>query len=163
MGIPEVTITKDASIRDQNPQSFSSYGKLQGLKHGVVPCMLQDKVGNIWFGTGGGGLCKYDGKSFTHFTENEGLVNNNMLSIFEDKKGNLWFSTFGGGVTKFDGKFFTYYGENPNGSVANIAGICNKKRNVLGMMPHPERACDSVLGKTDGRLIFNSLIQNINN
>jgi phosphoribosylformylglycinamidine synthase len=52
---------------------------------------------------------------------------------------------------------------NPNGSLLNIAGIINKRGNVLGMMPHPERACDSVLGKTDGRLIFNSLIQNINN
>lgn len=52
---------------------------------------------------------------------------------------------------------------NPNGSLLNIAGIINKRGNVLGMMPHPERACNSVLGKTDGRLIFNSLIQNINN
>jgi phosphoribosylformylglycinamidine synthase I len=46
---------------------------------------------------------------------------------------------------------------NPNGSVMNIAGIINKKGNILGMMPHPERACDSVLGKTDGTFIFNSL------
>lgn len=48
---------------------------------------------------------------------------------------------------------------NPNGSVANIAGICNKKGNVLGMMPHPERAVEKALGSTDGRLLFNSLIE----
>jgi phosphoribosylformylglycinamidine synthase len=53
---------------------------------------------------------------------------------------------------------FTYYGENPNGSTANIAGICNKKRNVLGMMPHPERASESILGSEDGLLLFKSLI-----
>jgi len=53
---------------------------------------------------------------------------------------------------------FTYYGENPNGSIANIAGICNKKRNVLGMMPHPERASEEILGSTDGRLIFESIL-----
>ncbi|MCH8567258.1 MAG: phosphoribosylformylglycinamidine synthase subunit PurQ [Balneolales bacterium] len=46
---------------------------------------------------------------------------------------------------------------NPNGSIYNIAGICNTQRNVLGMMPHPERACDPILGSDDGRIIFNSL------
>jgi phosphoribosylformylglycinamidine synthase len=50
---------------------------------------------------------------------------------------------------------------NPNGSVNNIAGLCNKERNVLGMMPHPERACDQVLGSEDGKLIFNSLLQHL--
>ena len=52
---------------------------------------------------------------------------------------------------------------NPNGSINNIAGIMNKKGNVLGMMPHPERCSDPVLGKTDGSLIFNSLVNNIFN
>lgn len=46
---------------------------------------------------------------------------------------------------------------NPNGSRANIAGICNKEGNVLGMMPHPERACEGLLGSDDGRDIFLSL------
>lgn len=49
---------------------------------------------------------------------------------------------------------------NPNGSAENIAGICNEKRNVFGMMPHPERATSTALGNTDGRLIFESLIRN---
>jgi phosphoribosylformylglycinamidine synthase I len=47
---------------------------------------------------------------------------------------------------------------NPNGSLHNIAGICNERRNVAGLMPHPERASESVLGSDDGRLIFESLI-----
>lgn len=47
---------------------------------------------------------------------------------------------------------------NPNGSINNIAGICNPARNVFGLMPHPERACDPALGSTDGRLIFESLL-----
>jgi phosphoribosylformylglycinamidine synthase len=46
---------------------------------------------------------------------------------------------------------------NPNGSRSNIAGICNLDRNVLGMMPHPERACEEMLGSNDGRDIFRSL------
>lgn len=50
---------------------------------------------------------------------------------------------------------------NPNGSRGNIAGITNLDRNVLGMMPHPERACDELLGSSDGRDIFRSLTQAI--
>lgn len=47
---------------------------------------------------------------------------------------------------------------NPNGSMLNIAGICNKKRNVLGMMPHPERCSEAILGGIDGKLIFESVL-----
>jgi phosphoribosylformylglycinamidine synthase len=47
---------------------------------------------------------------------------------------------------------------NPNGSVGNIAGICNEARNVAGLMPHPERASETILGGTDGRLIFESML-----
>ncbi|MGI8670357.1 MAG: phosphoribosylformylglycinamidine synthase subunit PurQ [Aridibacter sp.] len=50
---------------------------------------------------------------------------------------------------------------NPNGSRSNIAGICNLNRNVLGMMPHPERACEELLGSNDGREIFRSLTNSI--
>ena len=48
---------------------------------------------------------------------------------------------------------------NPNGSLRNIAGIVNSKRNVLGMMPHPERCCESSLGGEDGKLLFESIVR----
>ena len=60
-----------------------------------------------------------------------------------------------------DGKIDKDY--NPNGSQQNIAGIVNKKKNVLGMMPHPENACDPILRKTDGSFIFNSVVQSLLN
>lgn len=50
---------------------------------------------------------------------------------------------------------------NPNGSLDNIAGICNAGRNVFGMMPHPERASDDELGNTDGKIIFESILKNL--
>lgn len=50
---------------------------------------------------------------------------------------------------------------NPNGSAENIAGVCNTGRNVFGMMPHPERACDERLGNTDGKALFTSLLQGV--
>ena len=52
---------------------------------------------------------------------------------------------------------------NPNGSLENIAGICNERRNVAGLMPHPERASEPLLGSDDGRFIFESLIHALEN
>jgi len=100
-GIPEVVIAKDAYVKDQNPEGFSTFSKLQGLKHSVIGCMLQDKSGNLWFGTGSGGVSKLalsevEGSTqytFTHFTEKEGLSNNVVWSMLQDKSGNLWFGT----------------------------------------------------------------------
>src|SRR5215468_4087822 len=48
---------------------------------------------------------------------------------------------------------------NPNGSAANIAGLCNERRNVVGLMPHPERACELALGSADGLIVFESLLR----
>jgi len=50
------------------------------------------------------------------------------------------------------------FGANPNGSLAGIAGICNRERNVAGLMPHPERASDDALGSSDGLVIFRSIV-----
>ena len=48
---------------------------------------------------------------------------------------------------------------NPNGSLNNIAGICNERRNVVGMMPHPERACELAIGSADGLVLFESVVK----
>ena len=50
---------------------------------------------------------------------------------------------------------------NPNGSLANIAGVCNRERNVIGLMPHPERAVETALGSDDGLVIFRALIESL--
>ena len=55
---------------------------------------------------------------------------------------------------------FTYTNDNPNGSIENIAGIINKQGNVLGMMPHPERAVEELLGSEDGLKLFQSMYKN---
>ncbi len=52
-----------------------------------------------------------------------------------------------------------YVNGNPNGSVEDIAGICNRERNVFGLMPHPDRACEERLGSADGAKIFRSMMQ----
>ena len=109
-GVPEVVTAKDAYIKDQNPQNFSSFSKLQGLKHSQIRCLMQDQSGNIWLGTDGGGISKYDGRSFTHFTEREGLTNNVVFSIMQDRNENIWIGTYVGAV-KYDGRSFTWFTE----------------------------------------------------
>jgi phosphoribosylformylglycinamidine synthase len=53
------------------------------------------------------------------------------------------------------------YVDNPNGSLRNIAGICNAGRNVMGMMPHPDRASDALVGSSDGRVILESMVHSL--
>jgi len=60
-----------------------------------------------------------------------------------------------------NGQVLFRYQENPNGSLNNIAGICNLQGNVLGMMPHPERAADKALGNSDGLRLFQGLLERV--
>jgi phosphoribosylformylglycinamidine synthase len=57
-----------------------------------------------------------------------------------------------------DDRVVVRYVENPNGSVDDIAGVCNEQRNVVGLMPHPERACHALVGSTDGAVLLRSLL-----
>jgi ligand-binding sensor domain-containing protein len=74
-------------------------------KYGNVQCGLQDKLGNLWFGTTQNGLYKYDGKSFSQFTVTNGLNSNNISAILEDKNGKIWIGTEAG-LCLYDGKTF---------------------------------------------------------
>jgi phosphoribosylformylglycinamidine (FGAM) synthase-like amidotransferase family enzyme len=53
------------------------------------------------------------------------------------------------------------YLDNPNGSLRDIAGICSERRNVMGLMPHPERAADVLMGSVDGRVILESMVRSL--
>lgn len=110
-GMAEIVLAKDAYTKDENSQNFTSISKQQGLMMNRTKSLLQDHLGNIWFGSEGGGVSKLGGKFITHYTQNEGLSNNNVSAMFQDSKENIWFGTNGGGVTKYDGKYFTRFGE----------------------------------------------------
>ena len=76
-------------------------------------------------------------------TLNELIENDQILFKYSDENGH---------ITKES---------NPNGSILNIAGICNNNRNVFGMMPHPERAADTELRNTDGKILFDSILNEV--
>ena len=88
---------------------MQNYTTDDGLALDAIAASIMDKKGNLWFGTYGGGVSRYDGKSFTNFTTSHGLVNNFVYSIVEDKKGNLWFGSSGGGVSCYNGVNFKNY------------------------------------------------------
>jgi ligand-binding sensor domain-containing protein len=93
--------TNSRSLQPGDPSAltfFSNYNTDQGLALNSVACGYRDKTGSLWFGTLGGGVSRYDGKSFVTFTTAQGLANNIVYSIAEDKGGNLSFGTSGGGV-----------------------------------------------------------------
>jgi ligand-binding sensor domain-containing protein len=70
--------------------------------------LLEDRGGNLWFGSIGGGVYRYDGYSFRNFTVKEGLLNNEVVSIHEDKSGYIWFGV-NGGMSRYDGRSFKNY------------------------------------------------------
>lgn len=72
--------------------------------------ITEDRTGNIWFATNGGGAYRWDGKTLTNLAENEGLCNNFVQTMLEDRAGNMWFGTRSGGACKYDGSSFTTFG-----------------------------------------------------
>lgn len=84
---------------------------------------MQDKVGNIWFGTDGGGISCFNGKTTASYTTDHGLSNNSIRKLYQDKKGNLWIATYGSGVSKFDGTYFYNYSIKEGLSSNNILSI----------------------------------------
>jgi ligand-binding sensor domain-containing protein/serine phosphatase RsbU (regulator of sigma subunit) len=92
---------KDAAISDIQYLNVE-----QGLSQSSIKSVITDRSGNIWIGTDGGGVSRYDGRSFLHFTKKNGLGNNTVLNIFQDSKGNIWLGTEGGGACCYDGEYF---------------------------------------------------------
>jgi signal transduction histidine kinase/ligand-binding sensor domain-containing protein len=97
---------KTAITGDAMASNFTTFTSGNGLASDGINCSLMDRFGNIWFGTNGGGVSRYDGKSFNSLTTIQGLGHNNVMCIAEDRMGNLWFGTAGGGVSRYDGKSF---------------------------------------------------------
>ncbi|WP_297335848.1 sensor histidine kinase [Algoriphagus sp.] len=94
-------------LGDGGISHFSTFTTDDGLSLDNITSSLMDQSGNIWFGTWGGGISKFDGLSFTNFTTAHGLANNLVHCLAEDQEGNLWIGTEGGGISIYDGYAFT--------------------------------------------------------
>lgn len=89
-------------------KTFTNFTNKEDLMRYRVFSMVEDRKGNIWFGTIGAGVYKYDGKTFQQYTTKDGLVNDDVTCIIEDKAGNIWFGT-GEGISVFDHQTFTNF------------------------------------------------------
>ncbi|ERM80240.1 hypothetical protein P872_14045 [Rhodonellum psychrophilum GCM71 = DSM 17998] len=94
-------------LGDGGISHFTTFTTDDGLGLDNITSSLLDRFGNLWFGTWGGGISKFDGVSFTNFTTAHGLSNNLVHCLTEDAAGNLWIGTDGGGVSIYDGHSFT--------------------------------------------------------
>ncbi len=69
--------------------SFTNYSLEEGLPQSEVSSLIQDTKGNLWLGTNGGGLSRFNGKKFISYNNDDGLADNNIRSLFQDKKENM--------------------------------------------------------------------------
>jgi ligand-binding sensor domain-containing protein len=117
-----------------------------------VHCALEDKSGNLWFGTTGNGVYRFDGKSFTNFTSRDGLGSNSIWSLLEDKSGAIWIGT-DAGVTRYNGKSFedlSILAFNPfNTKPDNFSASINLAKNAVWSMLQSNNGT-IWLGTTDG-------------
>ncbi|TVQ86019.1 MAG: hybrid sensor histidine kinase/response regulator [Bacteroidetes bacterium] len=121
--MPVSVEVKEPMAKVANPYSFAFYTRVQGLQQDDISTIVQDKMGNLWFGTYGAGIIRYDGRHFSHFDTKNGLTDNHVLSLLFDNKGDLWIGTRLGGLVQFDGKKFTVFNERTglnNNSVESI-------------------------------------------
>ena len=102
--------------------------KKNGLPNNSVSALYQDRAGNVWIGSNGGGLIKYGNRAFTYFDEVKGLNNNGIFSIVEDKENNIWVSTNDEGVYRFKDNQSTQYDKN-NGLKSNTVRSSVKDKN----------------------------------
>jgi two-component system, sensor histidine kinase ChiS len=106
---PEIIDLTEKPAPVQTPADFyitmQNFNTEHGLALSSILSGFRDKAGNIWFGTFGNGVSKYDGKTFTNYNSSHGLIHNLIEAITEDSEGNIWFSTYGG-VSKYNGVYF---------------------------------------------------------
>ncbi len=93
---------RNTAASDTGKKVFEKYTDKEGLPCNQMLCIFEDKEKNIWIGTNGGGLCKFNGDMFAHYSEKDGLPSNSVQGIDMDSSGTLWFGTSGGGLVKMD-------------------------------------------------------------
>lgn len=143
--------------------------KTQGTdEYQNVHCSLQDRDGNLWFGTSGEGVYRYDGKEFKQFTVNDGLSNNKIWSILEDSSGNIWFGT-DNGISRYDGKKISKVAMNiptknnigttiPQSGIISIWSMIQDKSGIIWFGTSQDLYCYD--GKTFSRFLDKKNIAN---
>ncbi len=125
--------TEEGIVR-YNGNSFEVYNRynVDEIKHNYFWCIIEDALNNLWFGSRGGGVIKYDFDSFFHIGKEDGLTDNFVLSILEDRiDGSLWIGTNGSGLNQYKDGNITQY-TTKNGLINNFIGnIIQDEKGVI--------------------------------
>ncbi len=133
----ELGLLPGAMLRNKNLKFLCQFAHLR-LENNKTPFTNQGRIGQVLRIP----IAHYDGNYFASPKTLDQIKRNNQIL--------LRYSDASGGITEE---------ANLNGSLENIAGLMNREGNILGMMPHPERASEAILGSEDGRMIFESIIK----
>lgn len=145
--VPKPLISRDET--NTGTPFFTHYGTDEGLPVNSVLCSFTDHDGNIWFGTAGAGVSKYDGNRFTNYNLSHGLASSVVFAINEDENNNLWFGT-SAGVSRYDGYGFKNF-TIANGMAGNfISSIVRDSTGNLWFGTH-----EGGISKYDGKRITN--------
>lgn len=145
---------KKVELPEVRPAEFVAFMKTytsdQGLPIDMMACVEMDKKGNMWFGTMGGGVSRYDGKSFTNYTTAQGLASDAIWSLLEDKNENIWIGTYGGGVSRYNGKSFINFNTS-TGFVSNyVLSILEDRHGYIWL-----GTLDGGVSRYDGKTFLN--------
>ncbi len=127
---PQIQSSTKGSFEQIARGQWRTYGVTDGLGALDVWAIFRDRDGNMWFGTEGGGVSRYDGDRWTQFTVEDGLVESSVYAIVQDADGDLWFGS-GQGVSRYDGQRWTTYTQRDGLAVSSLAF----KSNVLALGP----------------------------
>ena len=139
-----------SSTDPKTGRSFTHFTVEEGLSINNVSSIIKDSSGNIWIGTSGGGVSRFNPGGFVHFTEKQGLSNTLITSILEDNKGNLWMGSDHGGVVKYDGQNFTYFSEEEGLSQSIIYSILEDRQGQIWFGTR-----DNGVSRFDGKVFTN--------
>ncbi len=111
-------------------QRWQIFGVSDGLPSSSINCIIQDRAGYIWFGTGGNGVYRFDGREFLNYTTKDGLIHDWVESIAEDGEGHFWFGT-DGGVSRYDGRHFTSFSAETGLGEGGVISILQDREGIL--------------------------------
>jgi ligand-binding sensor domain-containing protein len=127
----DILIASYLAVFRYDGTSFTNLtGKIISPRFSSFWDVLEDRKGNLWFGTSDSGVYYYNGKFIQHFTTKDGLASNSATEIYEDKAGNIWFAT-GGGASRYDGKSFRNFTTKDGLSNNNLTTIMEDKTGKL--------------------------------
>lgn len=129
--LPADSFIKPKTVAIEQPKLITKHRTYQDekLSHNIY-CSLLDKAGNLWFGTTGDGVYRFDGKFFINFNTKDGLNGDGVYSILEDKAGNIWFGT-NAGICRYDGTTITNVPIMTSNNVSLSGGVMLQDRSGI--------------------------------